>query len=294
MDIESLELAIQELLEERPNELKQGKRKRNKLKDMRKQALKGHLSYNDTFLATVADEYQGHLGQREIATIDIVSEASNTAFYLGESAKGYDHLNDISDEFGIPTKDLYLSKVVMYNAVRDALEVSHWGVYKKGYVINLTFYDHSGGRVFVKGWRRFRYEPTTVSQFTLATGTYNFNDVKEQLERDVGIEFSALPQPLYYQREELYEYASQSDNPKFQQYMGLVRLQGYSKWYRVLEDSIMHRSRKKDELRMITLMYNNYELEELHGDGEISYKLDGLLTKVKGSRRELEDATYYY
>lgn len=108
MDAETLDTAIEKLLEENPVKYKPIKRNRQRQKDLISRARRNEMIVPQT----VIDELIKLNSNVPISYFKFYHEA--TEVYLGTAKGWYDNINAISEHFGVPSSELRLEKILDY------------------------------------------------------------------------------------------------------------------------------------------------------------------------------------
>lgn len=289
MYVDDLEEAIEYLLEGQPNQDKPVRKRRDKERDLKKAILRGDRPYFSAFSTQLREYIQKT--RLPIDTVHVTVTEDPQAYHYGTSKRGYEVLNSISKETGVPTNKLYLSKQYRYNYHTEEFEIEKWGVYERGYRIRLDFVDEEGKRVWVKGFTDIHGNGNVVRECVLTTGVYQYSEVKDYLE---GL-FNRKITPTIYKYptvKDVAQFAEDTNQKKIKAYTDLY--QEYSKnslWTGKLYPSIESRLRKKDDLKALVHMYNNSDdWDELDEDPHYHK----ILNKVTASRKELDPQDYWY
>ena len=288
---DELEMAIQELLTERPNQDKPTRRRRNKTKDLKKQLLSGKLPYYGSIVSTLNEEVAQDTKGGVISYVRVHVTPIFKGVYLGVSDRGYDDINGIAESLGLLTGQLYLEPYYLYNYRTERFEEVEWQVYQKGYELEVDFLDEDFKRVYVKGWGVFSSGKHIVTECTLQNGVYGIDEVRDVLTglikkpiRSTSGQLSTLS--------EVKDYIDSHGHQKYGEYMSLVgKYFDRSKWYKKLMDPVNSRLRSKDDLNRLATLYNR--LGELD-DFESEPQYDELITKVTAPRKEQDPQDYYY
>lgn len=291
MLVDELEMAIQELLTERPNQDKPTRRRRNKTKDLKKQLLSGNLPYYESIVSTLNEEVVQDTKGGVITYVRVHVTPIFKGVYLGVSERGYDDINGIAESLGLLTEQIYLEPYYRYNYSTERFEDVEWQVYQKGYELEVEFLDEDYKRVYVKGWGFFGSGKHIVTECPLQSGVYGIDEVR-------GILTGLINKPIRSTSgqlrtfSEVKGYIDSHGHPKYGGYMSLVgKYFNRSKWYSKLMDPINGRIRRKDDLNRLATLYNN-----LGGldDFESEPGYDELITKVTAPRKEQDPQDYYY
>lgn len=109
MTPEELDNSIALLLEERPNVHKVNRKRRNKFKDIKKQARRGYYQVPNK----IVDELLGNENDYVLDSVEITY--TPTTLSVGVTNGWYESLNAIHDETGIPKQYIGLSKIMTYD-----------------------------------------------------------------------------------------------------------------------------------------------------------------------------------
>lgn len=186
MTPEELDRAIELMLEERPNEEKPKRRRRNKFKDMKKQARRGEFKLPDAILK----ELVGDSNKREIATVSI--SYTEKEDMIGTVNGWYDDIKKIAKESGVPTPYLRLEKITEYDWENDRLV---WDgealVYEKAVYATFQYYDKDKNYITSRGV----FQPYYVGyKPPIAEGVYDYDQSMQETMREV---FGSAPEVEY-------------------------------------------------------------------------------------------------
>ena len=288
---DELDMAIQELLTERPNQDKPTRRRRNKTKDLKKQLLSGELPYYESIVSTLNEEVVQDSNGGVITYVRVHVTPILKGFHLGVSDRGYDDINGIAEDLGLLTGQIYLEPYYRYNYMTERFDDVEWQVYQKGYELEVDFLDEDYKRVYVKGWGFFSSGKHIVTECTLKSGVYGIDEVRDVLTGLINKPIRSSSRQLST-FSEVKEYIDSHGHPKYGDYMGLVgKYFDRSKWYKKLMDPVNGRIRRKDDLNKLATMYNSIGgLDDF--ESEPGY--DELITKVTAPRKEQDPQDYYY
>ena len=288
---DELDMAIQELLTERPNQDKPTRRRRNKTKDLKKQLISGKLPYYESIVSTLNEDIRQDTKCGVITYARVSVTPIFKGIYLGVSDRGYDDINGIAEGLGLLTGQLYLEPYYRYNYMTERFDDVEWQVYQKGYELEVEFLDEDYKRVYVKGWGFFSSGKHIVTECTLQSGVYGIDEVR-------GILTGLINKPIRSSSRQLSTFSEVQDyidshgHPKYGDYMSLVgKYFNRSKWYHKLMDPVNGRIRRKDDLNRLVNMYNSIGGLD---DFESEPQYDELITKVTAPRKEQDPQEYYY
>lgn len=179
MTPEELDIAIEALLEERPNEEKPYRRRRNKGKDLLKQARGGNFKIPDS----VINELQGEERKRYIKYVHVyfTEEEEHIATVNG----WYDDIKFISDELGVPTQNLRLAKLTHYDWENDrVLWDGDAQVYENKVYATARYYDKDMKYLTSRG----AFRPIEIgNEIPLEEGVYDYDEeMKETITEIFG------------------------------------------------------------------------------------------------------------
>ena len=179
MTPEELDIAIEALLEERPNEEKPYRRRRNKEKDLLKQARGGNLSIPDS----VISDLQGEERKRYIKYVHVYFTEDEE---LVATVNGwYDDIKFISDELGVPTHYLRLEKITHFDWENDrVLWDGDAHVYEKRVYATARYYDKDMKYLTSRG----AFRPIEIgNEIPLEEGVYDYDEeMKETITEIFG------------------------------------------------------------------------------------------------------------
>ena len=184
MSPEELDVAIELLLEERPNEEKPKRRRRNKFKDLKKKVLRNEPIISD---AMVFDLIGGKF-ESKIKTMEVQYE--KTEVDVGMVEGWYSVINDIADQFDVQKKNIRLSKLYDYYSLNGEYKQAWSGlshVLVSVYEMKLSFYDKDNKLIARRGtdWDSAHFEEKPIKE-----GLYDYDkDAKDF----VNMYFSSVP-----------------------------------------------------------------------------------------------------
>lgn len=186
MTPEELDVAIELLLEERPNEEKPKRRRRNKFKDMKKQARRGEFKIPDSIL----EELVGDSNKKEIEYVYVYFTEREDV--IGTVNGWYDAIKQISKETGVPTQYLRLEKVTDYDWENDRVV---WDgdalVYEKSVYASSQYYDKDMNYITSRGV----YRPYNVgNKPPIEEGVYVYDQSMQETIREI---FGSSPEVEY-------------------------------------------------------------------------------------------------
>lgn len=184
MSPEELDLAIEQLLEERPNEEKPKRRRRNKYKDLKKKVLRNEPIITDAMIYDlIGDEFET---QVESMTVSYKKSEINIAVVDG----WYDVINDIEDEFDVSRNNIRLEKIYDYYTV-DGKDKRSWSgssrLKLKVYEMTIDFCDKND---IVISQRGSDWKPCYVVDQPVEPGEYNYDKKAKDFVR---MYFSSAP-----------------------------------------------------------------------------------------------------
>lgn len=187
MSPEELDLAIENLLEERPNEEKPKRRRRNKFKDLKKKVLRNEPIITDAMVYELVDK---EIFTRTIETMDV--HLIESELTLGIVNGWYDDIDEIADYFDVDKRNIRLEKISDYGYDEEGESWSSWDgdarVLLNVLELRLYFLDNNNEIIARKGsnWR-----PHYVEKPDFVEGNYIYDDEAVQFTKE---HFGSAPQ----------------------------------------------------------------------------------------------------
>lgn len=155
---EEFELAIVNLLEERPNEEKPKRRRRNKEKDLMKKALRNEAIITEKMV-------QELVGVEKLQdTIEYVKLSYKPVnLIIGVVSGWYDDIKEIASYYDLEPKDIRLT---------GDYESDWTTVIQKGYALRADFYDKDYKIITYRGYHQPNFYPMKL----LADGVYDYDE----------------------------------------------------------------------------------------------------------------------